>query len=266
MPTTIRRAALLAALATLAVAAPATAATLEKTIEGTYSLDHGGSVRVENVNGTIAVTSWDRDDVRVVAHKKVRAATSERAAGAMEDLKVLVSAEPDELRVRTRHPRSGDGGFLGWLRGAEVSSSVSYELTVPRGVHLDAETVNGRLDLDRVDGDFTLTTVNGAIRVSGARGRLDAGTVNGAIDVELVEVDPDAELDFSTTNGAVRIALPQDVRTRLDVRTTNGGIDIDFPVEVRGTWGRHRVNADINGGGGVVSVRTTNGGVRIRRL
>jgi hypothetical protein len=262
----MRRGAVAGALVALAVAAPAAAATREKTLENVYPLDAGGRVVVENVNGTVAVTSWDRDEVRVVARKRVRAGSAERASAGLAALKVMVAAKPDELRVRTRHPRHGVDGVLGWLRGAGVSSSVSYELTVPHGVRLDAETVNGRIDLDGVDGDLTLTTVNGSIRVRDARGRLEADTVNGRIDVELVAVAPAADLAFSTTNGSIEVALPEDIRTRLEVRTTNGGIDVDFPVEVQGTWGSRRVDADINGGGGRLTVSTTNGGIHIRRL
>jgi hypothetical protein len=264
MNTDLRRRALtLAAVLALAAAGSAAGETLEKTLQKTYPLAAGGEVVVDNVNGAVVVETWDRAEVRVRATKKVRAGNAETAAEAMERLRVRVETGGGRLRIATgRH--DFEDGFFAWLRGQAASASVSYHLTVPRGIRLVAETVNGAITLRGVEGDFVASTVNGGIRVEDARGRLDASTTNGSIDVAMAEVAPDADLEFSTTNGAVSVTLPEDVRTDLRLRTTNGGIKVDFPIEAT-TQSRRRLDATLNGGGGSLRVQTTNGSIRIRR-
>lgn len=254
----------LAAVLVLAAAGPAVAETLEKTLQKTYPLSARGEVVVENVNGHVTVESWDRAEVRVRATKKVRAASAATAAEAMERLKVNVQTGDDRLRVSTAR-NDFDRGFFAWLRGQSADASVSYHLTVPRGIRLVAGTVNGGITLRSVEGDFVASTTNGAVRVEEARGRVDVSTTNGSIRAEMSEVTPNADMSFSTTNGAVTVTLPEDVATRLRLRTTNGGISVDFPVAIEGKSNRRRVDADLNGGGGTLRVSTTNGSIAIRR-
>jgi hypothetical protein len=265
-PRSQRRPALVAIVALVALVALATgsadAATLEKTLERTYPLPAGGEVSVENVNGAVVVDTWDRPEVRVRATKKARAGSEEAAAEAMARLQVDVVESSDRLRIKTRHAGS-QGGFFSWLRGQSSNASISYRLTVPRGIHLDARTVNGAITLNGVDGVVEASTTNGSIKVDGARGRLDASTTNGSIKVAMLEVSADAELDFSTTNGSVTIALPADVQTDLRLRTTNGGITVDLPLDEVAERSRRRLDATLNGGGGSLRVVTTNGGIRI---
>lgn len=256
------RALALAALLALAAAGGAAAETVEKTLQKDYPLAAGGEVHVENTNGAIVVESWNRPEVRVRATKKVRAASAEAAAEAMERLRVRVETGSALLRISTAR-RDFDDGFLAWLRGQGVHASVSYHLTVPRGVRLVAETVNGAVTFDGVDGDFRASTTNGGIKVADARGRLDASTTNGSISADMAEVAPDADLEFGTTNGSVTISLPDDVRADLRLRTTNGGISVDLPVEVS-ERSRRRLDGTLNGGGGLLRVQTTNGSIKIR--
>lgn len=257
------RALSLTAVLALAAAGGAAGETVTKTLQKDYPLAAGGEVRVENTNGAIVVETWDRAEVRVRATKKVRAGNPDTAAEAMERLRVRVETGPDRLHVSTGRSEL-DHGFFAWLRGQSASASVSYHLTVPRGVRLVAETVNGAVTLRGVDGDFVASTTNGAIKVDDARGRVDASTTNGSISVDMAAVAPDADLDFSTTNGSVSIALPQDVRADLRLRTTNGGIKVDLPVEIT-AQSRRRLDGTVNGGGGALRVQTTNGGIRIRQ-
>jgi len=71
-------------------------------------------------------------------------------------------------------------------------------------------------------------------------------------------------LDLETTNGAVRLRVPEDYSARLETGTVNGGIDIDFPVTVTGRIGRE-FSTTLGGGGPLVRAETTNGQVRISR-
>jgi len=270
-PPPARRAARLAgALAVLCAAAAlpgaAEAVTLTQTLDRTFPLAADGRVELDNVNGGVTVDSWDRPEVRVQAVKKAKALDREDAARALREVRIEISRSGDRrLRIETEPSRSG-GGFLSWLVDRKGQASVAYHLTVPRGVDLEASTVNGRLDLDGVEGRLRLSTVNGSIHARDLAGAVRASTVNGAIEAEMRRVPDGADLALHTTNGGIDLALPADVRASVEVSTTNGSVASDFPLERTGRWGPKRMHGDLNGGGGRIRLETTNGGVAIREL
>lgn len=282
--TTALRVAVLALLALALTTTASAKETVTQEIEKTYRLQPGGEVTLQNVNGSIQVEGWDRDRVELHVTKKVRASSRQRAEEAMRDFEILIESTPESLRVETRKPER-QGGIAGWLTNSNTEYQASYELRVPRHVIIEADTVNGRVTLSELNGDVDADTTNGAIhltRVAGrthasttngsiqveeARGSVSASTTNGRIRVALLDVTPNADMSFSTTNGSVELELPADIRTHLEARTTNGGLDTDFPVEVQRKRSSKSIDAAINGGGDSrLKVRTTNGGIRIREI
>lgn len=255
-------AALLLSTLLLAGAAPALAATASETFEATYPFAPGDELAIDNVNGSIEVEAWDRDEVRVEAEKKVKASSRERAEEALAELTVEVRESPGRLEISTESPRGTDG-FLAWLTGRQIQGSVHYRLLVPRDVQLDARTVNGRVHAEGTAGDLRFRSTNGRIEVVDAAGSVRASTTNGSIDVELARVDEGAELDFSTTNGSIRLEVPADLAADLRASTTNGSISTDLPIVVDGRVSKRRLEGTINGGGGRVRLSTTNGSIRI---
>lgn len=257
---------LLVAAAALAAPVSAEAVTLTQSLDRTYPLADGGRVELANVNGSVTVDSWDRAEVRVRAVKTAKAADREDAERALREVKIGISRTGDRrLRIETESSRSGKS-FLSRLFDQKGSASVAYHLTVPRGVDLEAETVNGRLDLDGVEGRIRLSTVNGAIHARDLAGAVRASTVNGGIEAEMRHLPAGADLAFETTNGGIELALPAGVQADVDASTTNGGVASDFPLESSGRWGPKRMHGALNGGGGKIRLETTNGRVTIRQL
>lgn len=272
------------ALFALTFAGAAGAVTLEDQIDRTLPFDQDGEIVLENVNGSITVETWDRDEVHLVIDKWVKASSNDEARDLMRRFEIEIDAGRDRLHVDAPQLKKEEKGWLSWLFGRSAQHRADFHLTVPRravvdadsvngnvSIHgtrgdLKAETVNGRVSVDDVRGEIEVSSVNGRVTVRAARGAVRADTVNGAIDVELVEVTPGARMSFSTVNGGVDLSLPADVATHLDASSTNGGISTDFPVEVRGRYNRKSVSADLNGGGGELKIRTTNGGIKIREL
>ena len=90
-------------------------------------------------------------------------------------------------------------------------------------------------------------------------------TTNGGVDATLAGNTWDgAGLDLRTTNGGVRLRVPDDYSARLETGTVNGGIDIDFPVTVQGRIGRE-FSTTLGNGGPLVRAATTNGHVKVSR-
>lgn len=202
-------------------------------------------------NGGVNVSGWDRSEVEI--HAKVWAdARSEERAQAIEKA----------VRIRV------DGGRIsadGPDTGRRESWGVSYEIMVPRAMDLDVDTRNGGVSVTDVSGDIRFRAMNGGVHLVRVGGDVRGRTNNGGLSVELAGNHWEgAGLDAQTTNGGVRMVVPEDYSAELVTGTVNGGMNIDFPVTVRGRIGR-RIRTTLGEGGATIRVTTTNGGVRITR-
>lgn len=258
------RHALALAVALLALSSGAVSALeVEESIEETYPLEAGGEVSVRNVNGSIEVDAWSRDEVRVVAVKRVRASSRDRADEILERTVVDVDASRSHVSIETELPRSSDG-VLSWIFGNRTNARVSYRITVPDRADVTVRTTNGKVRARGIAGRVAASSTNGAIDIAEIRGSVDASTTNGAVTVDLAEIAPNRDMSFSSTNGGIRVTVPKTARISIDASTTNGGIRLDgLQADIR-SQSRRRLEADVNGGGPEVDISTTNGGIRIR--
>ena len=254
----------LLAAAMLFVATAATAATRTETIDRTFDVKPGATVKITNTNGRITVTAWDQPRVKVVATKKVEA-DSDDIQQALKELRVELLPRDGGLVIDTHYPRRSEGvsSIFDWLTGDQVQAQVTYELTVPRSMNVDVTNTNGAIVLSGVSGTHELDTTNGKIEVARCAGSLDASTTNGGIRAELTKVNKGAPLRFETTNGRIEVELPQALAVDVDASTTNGSIQSDLPVATTRT-SRNSLRGTINGGGTSLRLRTTNGGIAIR--
>jgi hypothetical protein len=246
------------------VSTVAGAATARETIEETFAFEPGSHLRLENVNGSVRLEAWDRDEIRVVAEKKARASSAERAEELLRALEVRIEPVDGGLEVETRHPRASDG-VLSWLFGGS-SGEVEYLIRLPRSADLDVSTVNGGVELDGVSGRLRLRSTNGGIEVVDGGGSLDAGTTNGSIAAEVATLSAVDGFSLRTTNGRIHLALPADAGAELSAHTTNGSIETDLPVRIHGRLRRTRIEGTLNGGGPRLELATTNGSIRIASL
>jgi hypothetical protein len=201
-------------------------------------------------NGGIRVSGENRKDVLVRA--KVQAWAEDEAQARALAAEVVVHTD-DTIRADGPDRR----GRQGW--------SVSYEIQAPRATALNLQTHNGGIEITNVRGDLDFETTNGGLRLDGVAGNVRGRTTNGGVDVTLAGARWDGEaLDVRTTNGGVRMRVPEKYSARLETRTVNGGLNIDFPVTVQGRVGRE-ITTTLGAGGPLVRAETTNGGVQISR-
>ena len=274
---------LLLALAGLALSvAAAHAATVKETLRESHPLAPGGRLDVRNVNGGVVIEAWDKAEVEMIAEKQAKAGSEAEAKKKLAEVKIEVTKTADGLKIATKMPKR-NYGFFDWVFGHSGNVNVRYTLHVPRKAELDVDTVNGgvkvsgtegktrlitvngRIEVARVAGRIDAETTNGGVQVTDSRGAVSALTTNGAIEVELKNVTPGSDLALSTTNGGVSVRLPKGVRLSLDAATTNGRVSSEFSV-AGGSSSKKRLSGDINGGGGKLRVRTTNGSISIDKI
>jgi DUF4097 and DUF4098 domain-containing protein YvlB len=243
-------------------AASASAAELHETIDRTFDVRPGAHLALDNVNGRVTVTSWNQPRIRVHADKSASGWDSAEVKQALREVRVEIDARPDGVTVKTVEPDK-NFGFFDFLFGHHVNRNVTYEITVPRNADLNVDTVNGSVHVNDVTGIIKLETTNGKIEVARCGGSVDASTTNGGIHAELLSVTRGKSMTFETTNGHITIVVPPNLATEVDASTTNGRINTDLPVSAR-TFDHNTLRGTINGGGGMLRLRTTNGGIDIK--
>src|SRR6516165_7461986 len=180
---------------------------ISKEFNQTYTLQPGGTVEVQNVNGTVEVQGWDRDVVEVRAVKTAKTKESD-----VERVSIDVTAKPTGVAILTRYPQN---------EGVEVA--VEYTIHVPHGAKVEhLGTVNGTLRVAGVSEVDELRTVNGNIEVYEADSDVHAHTTNGNVHLELSHVHGVSGTVAETTNGSVVLAVPANAQANLEARCLNG--------------------------------------------
>jgi len=251
------RAGTLVGVASLLLASVAVA-DVKVTEEFSFEIDSGGRISLENINGDIRIAGGDGDQVKVTAHKK---------AGSQEyldELKVVIDAKSDYIRIETRHPKS-ESSLFNW--GDNGSGSVSYVLTVPEGANLDTvSTVNGGVDISAVNGLVKAETVNGDLEASGLTSDVDLETVNGSIEADFDSLGGKQRVSAEAVNGKIVLNLPADASARINAETVNGSIDADdFGLEPEKGFVGRDLEGEIGGGDARISLDTVNGSIHISK-
>ena len=260
--------------------------------EATFAVAGSVVLDIESSNGGVIVRGVEgAEAVHVIATLSSRGDTSEEAEERLDKLVYQMTQEGDIVRLRYRAAEQE--------RDVRRYSGVSFDVTVPTGTRVDAETSNGAITIEAVVGRLMLDTSNGAIRVRDVVGEVDADTSNGAIEVERVQgvlrldtsngsieihdvaatIDADTSNGriafvgtliegshrMETSNGRIEVAVPTDASLTIDARTSNATISTDLPLE--GDTEGESWNAALNPPASVtLTLRTSNGSIRIEGL
>ena len=221
----------------------------------TYDLEPGGRVEIGNVNGRIQVEPSVGNKVEVVAVKVAKAGSPEAARQMLERIEIVESASPSSIKIETKLPRRS--GFMN-MGGGEVR----YAVKVPASANVRFVTTNGGVEMLGLKGRIFAETTNGGIQARDVSGPIEASTTNGGVDVDLTQVlEPGVKLEC--TNGGIKLRLPPDAKATISANITNGGIDANGLNLDKSESTRRRLEARLNGGGPAISIRGTNGGIRI---
>ena len=233
-------------------------AAVKETEEMTFDVASGARISLENINGDIVIIGGSGDTVHLVAHKK--AGQQEY----MDELKVVVDADEDYIRIETRHPKS-EGGWFKW--GNDSSGSVSYELEVPADVNLDTiSTVNGDVNIEAVSRLVKAETVNGSLHAAGLVGDVNLETVNGSVKADFDRLGPDQRVSVEAVNGKIVLLVPGDISARVNAETINGSINADdFGLKPEKGFVGRDLEGEIGGGDARISLDTVNGSIRISK-
>src|SRR5512134_1602632 len=139
----------LAAMLTLAVGS---------TTDTTLNVSPGATLELENFAGSIEVTTWNRNAVRVQASHGRRAV-------------VEIHRDDDQVRIEVES-RHG------------TPTSADFTLTVPASMPLKLSGVYCDIMVKGTTGPVELETVQGDVEVTGGSGHISAQSVQGSVRVD----------------------------------------------------------------------------------
>jgi len=219
--------------------------------EQTFAPSNGAIHIKPGMNGGIHVKAWDQNQVLVRARIDAAASTDAEARALVSQIRIASGAG----QLQAEGPTTDENH--GW--------SVSYEVFVPRNSDIDATAHNGGIHIADVRGNIRFETVNGGVTLQRLGGDVQGHTTNGGLTVELAGNHWDGQgVNVTTTNGGVKLAVPENYSAHIETSTVNGGVHVDFPVSVQGRIDRS-LSFNLGSGGATVRAVTTNGGVKIRR-
>jgi hypothetical protein len=254
----------------------------EETIQRTLRLS-GAPMRliVDNLDGPIHVTGTSGDEVRLIAHKTIRAETQSDLEQAKNEVKLTTTEKPGSVEIYYDAPWRCYDGNVGCheshhRRFYEVSFDI--EVQAPAAARLVVSAVNGKIRVDGASGDFDVNSVNGGITMAAISGSGDVHTVNGPVRVQFAS-NPRRPSSFKTVNGPIDLYFRPDLSADLRLKTFNGELFSDFdvkaaPIEAasvehqsgRYVYQSNRTRAGrIGRGGPELQFETLNGSVRLHR-
>jgi hypothetical protein len=241
-------------------------ASVKEDFHYSHALKPGGRLAVETFNGSITISGWDREEVDISG---TRQASSKELLDAM---KIDIVPTAEAVRIRTVRPSGWRGNM-----GASFTIKAPRRLLVERAqssngsVHVEEiegnvrlETSNGRIRAVRVRGDVEATTSNGSVELTectgaanlktsngriqadGVRGPFEATTSNAKIEARLLEVSGSLPTKLRTSNGAIQLTLEEPPKTDVVLTTSNGPITVRAPSSLAATVKASTSNGQIS--------------------
>jgi len=244
---------LLAGLACVALARAETDPTVEN-FSQTYIVSAKAELSLSNINGSVEVVTWDKNEIAVDAEK--RASDSDDLA----KIQIEVDASANRVDIKTEHERT-------WWYFNRVNGSVRYTLHVPSSLAVcKIHVVNSDITISGVRSQIDASTVNGSIHVKGTTTQAHLHSVNGNIDASLEPDENDPIITAKTVNGSCHISLPATIATELHGSTVNGNIKCALPLANMES-SRRSLSGRIGAGDkGKIEVSTVNGNISFNPL
>lgn len=234
-----------------------------------------------DVDGRLILTPSTDGTISVRIRKEIMARDAKRAERLLRDTKVEIDERGNTVTVRIRYPRFR--GLFFWLSDSS-RVKVTSEISVPAGIRVEADLVDGSIRGDDLQADMDLEVVDGDIRLDGLKGSVRAVSVDGEIRVsgnikslDLKAVDGDIRVNLSppsimaegwrirTTDGDVDIILPDGFAAEMEIQTGDGHIQTDWPLTKAKRLTRKTLSGKFGAGGHVFGVRTVDGNITLRR-
>jgi len=250
----------------LAAALPASADEWSKT----YNLSGKPDLRIETSDANIRVTTWDQNTI------EAKVTTSRYKIGE-GGIRIEEHQDGDMVEINVRYPHHNFTVEWGQHR-------VDIVIQMPREGKVNLRTGDGRIELAGLKGEMDLHSGDGSETLDGVEGKLRASTGDGHIRAsgrfDVLDLKTgDGHLEVSarsgsslasdwrleTGDGNVTLEVPSELSADVDLHTSDGHIDLDMPVTTTGKLRENEVHGKLNSGGSLLTIRTGDGSIHLRK-
>lgn len=169
-----------------------------------YKVKKGGDLVMEKIRGDVAVTTWDKDVVKIHEIRKMDVVTEAEAKAVLKETDVLYQQSGNTIRV------GGEESYRSYM-------SSTFEVTLPSAFNVEIGTSGGDISISDLKGTVELKTSGGDIDLVRIDGEVQAKTSGGDVTVEKTT----QEVNIHTSGGDVEIT---DVKKEVEARTSGGDI------------------------------------------
>lgn len=277
------RNAVVLAVAALVTCPALPAAAQSRTFDQTVKLRPGGTLRLTATLGSVRLTAWDRDEVRI--HARIEASErllmdADYAERAVDATKVDVSGEGDYVRIRSNYDAVPSRQSSFWGRGRTLPE-IHYEISAPRRIDLtldidrsdsDIAGFNGRVSIVADRSELLVKDIAGDLRAEIDRGgrsrfqnvegsfRLDGDRTD--IEIAVAKLTSRGWLELDRGEATIRVAADQPLTVRTDIER-RGRFKSELPLRTLGGTS-HSPEGTINGGGPELTVIAHRARVELR--
>ena len=227
-------------------------ATVERTVEKTFAVQPGGTLKVETAGGNISVEPGAGDTVKVVAKEKIRASNDAEADDLLKDLTLTIEQQGNNVSASAKYDR----GVGGWFSGRQPVQ-VDFIVTVPSHYSTDLKTSGGNLTVGDLAGGMELNTSGGNVKLGNIDGTVNAGTSGGNVSLESCTGDTKlrtsggnvradrivGRADLGTSGGDIVVKLVENV---LSAHTSGGSVEAGIGGALKGDCSLGTSGGDVN--------------------
>ena len=236
----------------------------------TYNLTGKPELRIETSDANIRVTTWDQNTI------EAKVITSRYKIGE-GGLRIEEHQTGDSVEIDVRYPHHNFNVEWG-------QHKVDIIVQMPREGRVNLRTGDGKIDIAGLKGEMDLHSGDGSENLEGVDGKLHASTGDGHIsaqgrfdELELKTGDGHVEVQaaagstlaagwrLETGDGNVSLEIPSELSADVSLHTSDGHIDLDMPITTEGKIRQNEVHGKLNGGGSLLTIRTGDGSIHLRK-
>lgn len=248
----------------------------------TVAFEPGGHLDIETGRGSLELSSWDRNEVEVVARiESPYDINPDYASKIVTALRIEVEGSGRSLRVRSDY--DDIPSYKRWFISIRHIPYVHYEIRTPRRIHLALDVrhtdtriqdVEGAIRINAHYSEVTGTDWTGLSRLDLDHGTLRLTELEGAVeldarhaDVRMEAIRLSGDTRIRAHRGQTELYLPryQGLDLYSDV-SHQSDLDSDFEISTRVSRRDEGIIAGtINGGGSLLELRGDHTRFRLRK-
>jgi DUF4097 and DUF4098 domain-containing protein YvlB len=238
--------------------------------------DHGATVKIKR-RGSIrrlfggSESGRTHITIEVPTRSDVRLSTSggsvnaSRLTGTLDIRSSGGSLDVEAIEGNVDGGTSGGSIRMRDVRGNAVANTSGGGISIADVAgSLRADTSGGGITITSVGGELHASTSGGGVDVRGAGGRVDASSSGGGVTVRFAPGNSNGGV-VSSSGGPVRVEIDPGAHMSIDASASGGSVDSDVPITIQGKVQNDSLRGEMNGGGPLLRLRSSGGGVKIGR-